>query len=278
MNQNDSTASPSRNEDTLVEISGLHFRHGSRVIFSGVDIAIPRGKVTAIMGPSGTGKTTLLRLIGAQIRPQAGTVLVDGQNVHTVSRDELFRLRKRMGMLFQTGALFTDLSVFENVGFPLREHTKLPEETIRDLVLMKLQAVGLRGARDLMPSELSGGMARRVALARAIALDPMMIMYDEPFTGQDPITVGVIMQLIRLLNDTLGLTSIIVSHDVQEVSTISDHIYMISEGKVIQHGTPDEMGSSKLAYVHQFMHGLPDGPAPFHYPAGDFADDLLAGA
>ncbi len=277
MNQNDTTSTLPSRDDALVEISGLVFRHGSRTIFDGVDIAIPRGKVTAIMGPSGTGKTTLLRLIGAQIRPQAGRVLVDGQNVHTVSRDELFKLRKRMGMLFQTGALFTDISVFENVGFPLREHTTLPEETIRDMVLMKLQAVGLRGARDLMPSELSGGMARRVALARAIALDPMMIMYDEPFTGQDPITVGVIMQLIRLLNDTLGLTSIIVSHDVKEVSTISDHIYMISEGKVIQDGTPEQMAESKLAYVHQFMHGLPDGPAPFHYPAGDYADDLLAG-
>ena len=278
MNQNDTPSATPRLEDALVEINGLVFRHGTRTIFDGVDISIPRGKVTAIMGPSGTGKTTLLRLIGAQIRPQAGTVLVDGHNMHAVSRDELFRLRKRMGMLFQTGALFTDVSVFENVAFPLREHTKLHEDTIRDLVLMKLQAVGLRGARDLMPSELSGGMARRVALARAISLDPMMIMYDEPFTGQDPITVGVIMQLIRLLNDTLGLTSIIVSHDVKEVSTISDHIYMISEGKVIQDGTPAQMAESKLAYVHQFMHGLPDGPAPFHYPAGDYTDDLLAGA
>ncbi len=278
MNQNNIPSTTSRRDDALVEISGLVFRHGTRTIFDGVDITIPRGKVTAIMGPSGTGKTTLLRLIGAQIRPQAGTVLVDGHNMHAVSRDILFRLRKRMGMLFQTGALFTDISVFENVAFPLREHTTLPEDTIRDLVLMKLQAVGLRGARDLMPSELSGGMARRVALARAIALDPMMIMYDEPFTGQDPITVGVIMQLIRLLNDTLGLTSIIVSHDVKEVSTISDHVYMISEGKVIQDGTPTQMAESKLAYVHQFMHGLPDGPAPFHYPASDYADDLLAGA
>jgi phospholipid/cholesterol/gamma-HCH transport system ATP-binding protein len=278
MNQNDTPSTVPHRDDALVEISGLVFRHGSRTIFNGVDITIPRGKVTAIMGPSGTGKTTLLRLIGAQIRPQAGTVLVDGHNMHAVPRDTLFLLRKRMGMLFQTGALFTDISVFENVAFPLREHTTLPENTIRDLVLMKLQAVGLRGARDLMPTELSGGMARRVALARAIALDPMMIMYDEPFTGQDPITVGVIMQLIRLLNDTLGLTSIIVSHDVKELSTISDHIYMISEGKVIQDGTPAQMAESKLAYVHQFMHGLPDGPVPFHYPAGDYADDLLAGA
>lgn len=275
------TAAPATttpDDDALIQIDNLSFRHGRRTIFNGVNIAIPRGKITAIMGPSGTGKTTLLRLIGAQIRPASGTVLVDGRNMHAVPRDELFHLRKRMGMLFQTGALFTDISVFENVAFPLREHTQLPEATIRDLVLMKLQAVGLRGARDLMPSELSGGMARRVALARAIALDPMMIMYDEPFTGQDPITVGVIMQLIRLLNDTLGLTSIIVSHDVKEVCTIADYVYLISEGKVIQHGTPDQMGESKLEYVNQFMHGLPDGPAPFHYPARDYADDLLAGA
>lgn len=269
---------PVHDDDSLVQINDLHFAHGPRSVFNGVDINIPRGKITAIMGPSGTGKTTLLRLIGAQVRPQSGTVLVDGNNMHAVPRDELFRLRKRIGMLFQTGALFTGISVFENVAFPLREHTELPEDTIRDLVLMKLQAVGLRGARDLMPSELSGGMARRVALARAIALDPMMIMYDEPFTGQDPITVGVIMQLIRLLNDTLGLTSIIVSHDVKEVCTIADYVYLISEGKVIQHGTPDQLGESKLEYVNQFMHGLPDGPAPFHYPARDYADDLLAGA
>ena len=278
MNQINTSPENPHAADALVEIEGLRFGHGARHIFDGVDITIPGGKVTAIMGPSGTGKTTLLRLIGGQLRPQAGTVRVDGINVHGVSRGELFKLRNRMGMLFQTGALFTDITVFENVAFPLREHTRLPEDTIRDLVLMKLQAVGLRGARDLMPTELSGGMARRVALARAIALDPMMIMYDEPFTGQDPITVGVIMQLIRLLNDTLGLTSIIVSHDVQEVSTISDHIYMISEGKVIQHGTPVEMNQSRLAYVNQFMHGLPDGPAPFHYPAGDYVQDLLAGA
>jgi phospholipid/cholesterol/gamma-HCH transport system ATP-binding protein len=261
--------------DNLVEIRGLHFARGERVIFDGVDIDIARGKVTAIMGPSGTGKTTLLKLIGGQLRPAQGTVIVDGLDVHRISTGDLYKLRKRFGMLFQTGALFTDLSVFENVAFPIREHTRLPEALIRDLVIMKLQAVGLRGARDLLPSELSGGMARRVALARAIALDPMMIMYDEPFTGQDPITVGVIMQLIRLLNDTLGLTSIVVSHDVQEVATISDHIHMISEGKVVQHGTPDEMGKSNTAFTRQFMHGLPDGPVPFHYPAADYATDLL---
>ncbi len=261
--------------DTLVQMRGLRFAYGSRVIIDGMDIDIPRGKVTTIMGPSGTGKTTLLRLIGGQWRPQAGSVHVDGQNVHTVNRRELYRLRKRMGMLFQSGALFTHLSVFENVAFPLREHTRLPEQVIHHLVLMKLQAVGLRGARDLMPTELSGGMARRVALARAIALDPMMIMYDEPFTGQDPITVGVIMQLIRLLNDSLGITSIIVSHDVQEVSAISDKIYMISQGKVVGHGTPHDLGRSPSDWVRQFMNGLPDGPVPFQYPAPGYLDDLF---
>ncbi len=271
-------ANHNNDEGVLVRTRGLRFVYGARVILDGVDIDIRRGAVTTIMGPSGTGKTTLLRLIGGQLRPTSGTVHVDGQNVHALSLADLYRVRKRMGMLFQTGALFTDLTVFENVAFPLREHTELPESMIRDLVLMKLQAVGLRGARDLMPSELSGGMSRRVALARAIALDPMMIMYDEPFTGQDPITVGVIMQLIRLLNDTLHLTSIIVSHDVQEVSTISDEIYMISEGRVVQHGAPRELGHSSLDYVRQFMHGLPDGPVPFHYPAPDFTEDLMAGA
>lgn len=245
------------------------------MIFDGVDFDIRRGKITTIMGPSGTGKTTLLRMIGGQLKPHRGTVVVDGKSVPDLSRRELFQLRKRMGMLFQTGALFTGITVFENVAFPLREHTQLPEAMIRDLVLMKLQAVGLRGARDLMPSELSGGMARRVALARAIALDPMMIMYDEPFTGQDPITVGVIMQLIKRLNDTLGLTSIIVSHDVAEVSAISDYIYVISEGKVVEHGQPDKLAHSQSDWVRQFWNGMPDGPAPFHYPAPDYAEDML---
>jgi phospholipid/cholesterol/gamma-HCH transport system ATP-binding protein len=262
--------------DVLVRLHRLEFGFGTRAIIKGMDIDIPRGKVTTIMGPSGTGKTTLLRLIGGQWRPTAGTVHVDGQNVHALRRPDLYRLRKRMGMLFQSGALFTHLSVFENVAFPLREHTALPEPVIRHLVLMKLQAVGLRGARDLMPAELSGGMSRRVALARAIALDPMMIMYDEPFTGQDPITVGVIMQLIRLLNDSLGITSIIVSHDVQEVSAISDLIYMISEGKVVENGTPADLGRSSTQWVQQFLHGLPDGPVPFQYPAPDYLDDLFA--
>lgn len=272
------TAPNNNNGDPLVQIRGLRFLRGSRVIFGGVDIDIPRGKVTAIMGPSGTGKTTLLRLIGGQLRPAAGSILVDGQDVSRLSRDELYALRKRMGMLFQSGALLTDLSVFENVAFPLREHTRLPESMIRDLVLMKLQAVGLRGARDLMPSQLSGGMARRVAIARAIALDPMMIMYDEPFTGQDPISMGVIVQLIRLLNDALGLTSIVVSHDVHEVSAIADCIYVLSEGRVVEYGTPEELRQSQSEWVRQFMQGLPDGPVPFHYPARDYGEDLLAGA
>lgn len=270
---------PQHNDDALmVKIRGLCFAHGARTIFDGVDIDIPRGKITAIMGPSGTGKTTLLRLIGGQLHPTAGNVLVDGEDIHRTSRDDLYRLRKRMSLLFQTGALFTDLTVFENVAFPLREHTRLPESMLRDLVLMKLQVVGLRGARDLMPAELSGGMARRVALARAIALDPAMIMYDEPFTGQDPITVGVIMQLIRVLNDTLGLTSIIVSHDVHELTMISDYMYMIAEGKVVGQGAPAELGHSGSGWIRQFMGGLPDGPVPFHYPAPDYAEDLLAGA
>lgn len=261
--------------DILVKIRAMRFSHGERLILDNVDVDIPRGKITTIMGPSGTGKTTLLRLIGATLKPQAGTVLVDGMDVHTISQNDLYRLRKRMGMLFQTGALFSDLTVFENVAFPLRAHTQLAESMIYDIVCMKLQAVGLRGARHLFPAELSGGMARRVALARAIALDPMMIMYDEPFTGQDPITVGVIMQLIRRLNDTLGLTSIIVSHDVAEVSAISDQMYMISQGKVIEHGSPDALKHSASPWVQQFMNGLPDGPVPFHYPAKEYLEDLL---
>jgi len=255
----------------------MKFARGSRPIFDGVDIDIPRGKVTAIMGPSGTGKTTLLRLIGGQLRPQGGTITVDGRNVHHLRHRALYALRRRMGMLFQSGALLTDLNVYDNVAFPLREHTRLPEVMIRDLVLMKLHAVGLRGARDLMPNELSGGMARRVALARAIALDPMMIMYDEPFTGLDPISKAAIVQLIRRLNETLGLTSIVVSHDVQETAAISDYMYVISDGKVVGRGTPAELGETRSAWVRQFMEGLPDGPVPFHYPAPEYAEDLLAG-
>jgi phospholipid/cholesterol/gamma-HCH transport system ATP-binding protein len=264
--------------DVLVEIRGLHFSRGNRKIFDGVDIDIRRGQVTAIMGPSGTGKTTLLRLIGGQLRPDGGSIRVDGVDVHKLRRSELYALRRRMGMLFQSGALFTELSVFDNVAFPLREHTQLPESLIRHLVLMKLQAVGLRGARDLRPAELSGGMSRRVAMARAIALDPMMVMYDEPFSGQDPISMGVLVQLIRLLNDALGLTSIVVSHDVQEAAAISDQIYVISEGKVVEAGSPAALRRSESPWVQQFLQAMADGPVPFHYPGPSYADDLFTGA
>ncbi|HEX4300625.1 MAG TPA: ABC transporter ATP-binding protein [Gammaproteobacteria bacterium] len=259
----------------IIEIRGLKYRRGEKLIFDGLDIDILRGKVTAIMGPSGTGKTTLLSIMTGQVLPDKGKVLVDGKSVPTLSSDELFELRKEMGFLFQNGALFTDYSVYENVVFPLREHTDLPESLIRHIALMKLQAVGLRGAADLMPAELSGGMARRVALARAIAFDPKIIFYDEPFTGLDPISMGVIVRLIRELNDNLGLTSIIVSHDVEEVSSVSDHSYLISEGKVVAYGTPQELEQNKSAWVRQFMKGLADGPVPFHYPAPDLATQLL---
>lgn len=262
-------------DDILVRIRGLVFRRGDRVIFDGVDIDIRHGRVTAIMGPSGSGKTTLLKLIGGQLRPEAGTIEVSGANVHALNRKELYRLRTRMGMLFQSGALLTDLSVFDNVAYPLREHTDLPESMIRKLVLLKLEAVGLRGARDLMPSELSGGMARRVALARAIALDPMMILYDEPFTGQDPISMGVLVKLIRSLNDASGLTSIVVSHDVRETAAIADEIYVISNGKVMGSGAPRAVMASDSAWVRQFMEGLPDGPVHFHYPAPAPEQDLF---
>ena len=268
-------ASSNRNDD-IVTIQNLSFTRGTRKIFDDISLYIPRGKVTAIMGPSGTGKTTLLRLIGGQLRPDSGVVEVDDQRVHSLSRHDLYTLRKRMGMLFQSGALLTDINVFDNVAFPLREHTDLSETLVRIVVLMKLEAVGLRGAGNLMPNELSGGMARRVALARAIALDPMIVMYDEPFTGQDPISMGVIVKLIRLLNVALGLTSIIVSHDVQETASIADYIYVISNGKVVGHGTPHEMDRSPSQWVDQFMHGKPDGPVPFHYPSRDYSSDLLA--
>ena len=262
--------------EILVSMQDISLKYGNRIILDSINIEIPRGKVTTIMGPSGTGKTTALRLIGGQIKPQSGSVFVDGINVTQAKKKELYELRKRMGMMFQSGALFTDLSVFENVAFPLREHTDLSETMIRDIVVMKLQAVGLRGARNLLPSELSGGMARRVALARSISLDPMMMLYDEPFTGQDPITVGVIMQLIRKLNDSLGLTSVIVSHDVAEVSAISDKLYIISNGKVVESGSPSDMEQSKSEWVQQFLHGRPDGPAKFHYPANDYGEDLIS--
>ncbi|NOX75676.1 MAG: ATP-binding cassette domain-containing protein [Gammaproteobacteria bacterium] len=265
-------------DEPLVRIRDLVYARGERPIFNGMDIDIQRGKLTAIMGPSGTGKTTLLRLIGGQLRPDAGSVLVDGQSVPELGLRDLYRLRRRMGMLFQNGALLTDINVFDNVAFPLREHTKLPESMIRNLVLMKLHAVGLRGARDLMPNELSGGMARRVAMARAIALDPMMIMYDEPFTGQDPISMGVLVSLLRTLTDTLGLTSVMVSHDVNESLSIADYVYVISEGKVVEHGSPDDLKNSNSPWVQQFLQGLRDGPVPFHFPAPDYGEDLLGKA
>lgn len=259
----------------LVEVRDVHFSLGKRVIYKAVNLDIARGRVTAIMGPSGTGKTTLLRLISGQWRPASGTVHFDGRHVAKLGQGELFEQRKRMGMLFQSGALLTDLSVFDNVAFPLREHTKLPERLIRDIVLMKLEAVGLRGARGLYPAQLSGGMARRVALARAIALDPEMIMYDEPFAGQDPISMGVLLRLIRRLNDVLGLTAIVVSHDVKETLGIADYVYVISDGEVIDHGTPDDIRNSKSKWVQQFIHAEADGPVPFHYGARPYAEDLL---
>ncbi len=260
----------------MISIRNLTFSHGNRKIFDNISLDIMPHKITAIMGPSGTGKTTLLKLIGGQIKPDSGTILIDQENVHALSRSKLFTLRKKMGMLFQSGALLTDMSVYDNIAFPIREHTKLPESMIRTLVLMKLNAVGLRGARNLMPSELSGGMARRVAMARALALDPNMIMYDEPFTGQDPISLGVLVKLIQTLNQTLGLTSIVVSHDVQETAEIADYIYLLSEGKIAGQGTPEELSHSESAWVQQFMQAKADGPVPFHYPANDFTTDLLA--
>ena len=267
-------APPSGQAEALIEIRNLSFARGNRLIFDNISLSIPRGKITGIMGPSGTGKTTLLKLIGGQLRPDAGEVWVDGQNVHALPRKALFELRKRMGMLFQHGALLTDLSVFENVAFPLREHTRLPESMIRDLVLMKLNAVGLRGARDLQTSELSGGMARRVALARALALDPALVMFDEPFTGQDPMTLGVLVRLIRNLNDALGLSSILVSHDVAETLSIADHLYLLADGRVIASGTPEDIRADASPWVQQFMQGDADGPVPFHYPASDLSTDF----
>ena len=264
--------------EPLIKIRDLHFARGDRAIFKGVNIDIHRGEVVAIMGPSGTGKTTLMRLIGGQLKPDRGTVEIDGQNVHALSHDDLYALRKRMGMLFQSGALLTDLSVFDNVAFPLREHTDLPERMIRDLVLMKLQAVGLRNARRMMPAELSGGMARRVALARAIALDPMMSIYDEPLAGQDPISMGTVVDLVHDVSDAMGLTSIVVSHDIKEAAEISDTIFLLSGGKVIESGSPIKLKRSTSPWVQQFMQGLPDGPVPFHYPGTPFAEDLLSGS
>ena len=247
-----------------------------RPILRGIDMMIPRGKLVAIMGGSGCGKTTILRLIGGQLRQQKGRVIVGGQSVKDLTREQLYALRRRIGMLFQFGALFTDMTVYENVAFPIREHTDLDEPLVRDLVLMKLHAVGLRGAAELRPSELSGGMSRRVALARAIALDPMLVMYDEPFAGLDPISLGVVGQLIRKLNDALGITSVVVTHDVYESLKIVDYLYFVSEGRIIWHGTPEAVRHTDDPFVRQFVDGEPDGPVPFHYPARSYAEQLRA--
>ncbi len=263
--------------DNLVEIEDVAFGYGDRPVLKGINLTAKRGQVIAIMGSSGCGKTTLLRLIGGQIRPSQGVVRVAGESLGELDQAGLYRLRRKMGMLFQFGALFTDMSVFDNVAFQLIEHTDLPQDAIRDLVLMKLHAVGLRGASHLMPAELSGGMARRVALARAIALDPRLVMYDEPFAGLDPISLGITGNLIRRLTDTLGLTSLVVTHDVQESLKIVDYVYFVSDGVIVAEGTADEIRASGLPYVHQFVHGEADGPVPFHYPAPAYADDLQLG-
>ena len=262
----------------LVELNNLTFGYGDRVILRDVSLQVPRGQVTALMGVSGGGKTTVLRLIGGQIRGQQGQTLFDGQDVGAMGQSDLYAARRRMGMLFQFGALFTDMTVFDNVAFPLREHTDLPEDMVRDIVLMKLDAVGLRGARDLRPSEISGGMSRRVALARAIALDPALIMYDEPFAGLDPISLGTAAQLIRRLNDSLGITSVVVSHDVQETFEIADHVVVLANGQVAAQGSPAELMASTDPLIHQFVHALSDGPVPFHYPAPSVQDDYARGA
>jgi phospholipid/cholesterol/gamma-HCH transport system ATP-binding protein len=261
-------------EETLVDVESVSFSYGRRPILKGISMRVPRGKVVAIMGASGSGKTTLLRVIGGQLRPSSGAVRVAGRPVHELDMQGLYALRRKMSMLFQFGALFTDLSVYENVAFPLREHTRLPETMIRDLVLMKLESVGLRGAHRLMPAELSGGMARRVALARAVVLDPMLVMYDEPFAGLDPIALAVIGQLIRKLNDALGATSIVVTHDVVESLQIVDYLYFISDGVIVGEGAPEEIRRSSLPYVRQFVHGEIDGPVPFHYPAKPYGEDV----
>jgi phospholipid/cholesterol/gamma-HCH transport system ATP-binding protein len=258
----------------LVEIRDLQFGYGDRPLLSGLSMDFPRGKVVAVMGGSGSGKTTVLRLIGGQLRPQAGSVTVDGQSVPELALPALYLMRRKMGMLFQHGALFTDLSVFDNVAFPLREQTALPESMIRDLVLLKLHAVGLSNAAQLKPAEISGGMARRVALARAVALDPQLVMYDEPFAGLDPISMGVTANLIRTLNDALGSTSVLVSHDVHESFLIADYVYFLSQGRIVAHGTPAQMAASSDPYVKQFVHAEADGPVPFHYPGRSLAEQL----
>lgn len=261
--------------ENLIEIRDLDYSRGQRQIFSGLDIDIPRGKVTAIMGPSGTGKTTLLRLITRQLIPDKGIITVDGIDIASLNQKQLYRLRRRFGMLFQNGALLTDYNVFENVAFPLREHTNLPNRLIRHIVLTKLHAVGLRGAADMMPSELSGGMARRVALARAMVMDPDILIYDEPFVGLDPISMGVIVRLVRRMNDALGISSILVSHDVQEIATVADCSFLISDGKVAASGSPDELSKTTSDLVRQFMFGMADGPVAFHYSAPNYAEQLL---
>ena len=258
----------------LIEVRGLRFSYGARRVLEGIDLDVVRGKVTGILGASGTGKTTLLQIIGGALRPAAGSVTAFGKVVHEMQPEELYRLRRRMGMMFQRGGLFSDLSVFENIAFPMREHTDLPEEIIRDLVVMKLHAVGLRGAQRLMPSELSGGMARRVSLARAIALDPELIVYDEPFAGLDPITLNVICNLIRTLNDALGATSVVVTYDVHEAVRLCDYLYLIGDGRIVGHGPTQEMLASSNPFVHQFLHAEPDGPVHFHYPARPLAEEL----
>ena len=262
----------------LVSLRGVRFGYGERLILDGIDLDIPRGQVTAIMGASGGGKTTLLRLIGGQYKAQAGVLQVDGQDMAQFNQDRLYAWRRRTGMLFQFGALFTDLSVFDNVAFPSREHTDLPEPMVRDIVLMKLEAVGLRGARDLMPSEISGGMARRVALARAIALDPELVMYDEPFAGLDPISLGTAARLIRRLNDALGLTSLVVSHDLDETFHIADHVIILANGRIAAQGTPQAVRESQDPLVHQFVTAAPDGPVRFHHPALPLGQDFGCGA
>jgi len=262
----------------VVDVRDVQFGVEQRAIFSGLNLQVRRGRITAVMGPSGTGKTTLLRLITGQILARGGQVVVLGRDVAQASTAEIYALRKRMGMLFQNGALLTDLSVFENVAFPVREHTDLPEPLIRRLVLTKLQSVGLRGAADLMPTELSGGMARRVALARAIVMDPEILIYDEPFVGLDPISLGVILRLIRQMNEALGITSVVVSHDVKELATIAHDSYLLSAGKVVASGSPEELAGSDAAVVHQFMTGAADGPVKFHYPAPDYAQQLMTEA
>jgi len=265
----------SDNSENLIEIQDLMYSRGTRVIFKDMNLTIKRGEVTALMGPSGTGKTTLLRLITRQLVPQQGRILVDGVDIASLNRRDLYKMRQRFGMLFQNGALLTDINVFENVAFPLREHTQLSNRLIRHVVLTKLHAVGLRGAADMMPAALSGGMARRVALARAMVMDPEILIYDEPFVGLDPISMGVIVRLVKRMNDVLGITSVIVSHDVAEVSTVADRSYLISDGKVAASGSPDELNAATSELVRQFMHGMADGPVAFHFDAPNYAEQLL---